>query len=83
MDQSQQNLLYNLQAVSFVLVDLQLYLDTHPEDTKTLQDYAAYAQRQRMLHRAYEERFGPLHDYGCARSNHIDAWVEEPWPWQM
>ena len=83
MDESYETLLHDLQATSFVLVDLQLYLDTHPADTAALQDYASYAQRQRMLHRAFEERFGPLNNCGMGRSTNIDAWVEEPWPWQV
>lgn len=76
-------MLHELQANSFVLVDLQLYLDTHPDDTTALHDFTAYAQRERLLRRAFEQRYGPLQNYGEASVIDIDKWINQPWPWEV
>ena len=37
---NQKQLLRQIQAVSLMAVDLHLFLDTHPNDTQALKDYA-------------------------------------------
>lgn len=76
-------LLHALQANSFALVDLQLYLDTHPDDVAATQDFLAYSSRERLLRRAYEEQFGPLQHYGEATVVDIERWIDAPWPWEV
>ena len=36
---NEKQLLTQIQAVSLIAIDLHLFLDTHPNDTKALQDY--------------------------------------------
>lgn len=83
MPSAYQELLHALQANSFALVDLQLYLDTHPDDASAVRDFTAYAKRERLLRRAYEEQFGPLQHYGEATVVDVDQWIHNPWPWEV
>lgn len=72
--------LAEVMALCFVSHELQLYLDTHPEDDE------AFALLRRMLSltaeakRRYTERCGPLTPADLARSETFD-WLREPWPW--
>lgn len=77
------NLLHELQAVDFVLVELNLYLDTHPMDTNAIQQYNQFAQlRQQIAHR-YESQYGPLKNFGQSYSTTPWSWNDAPWPWQV
>ena len=67
-------------ALCFVAHELQLYLDTHPEDDE------AFATLKRMLNleaeakRRYVARYGPLVPSDLAESERFD-WLRDPWPW--
>jgi len=76
-------MLHELQAVDFVLVELTLYLDTHPLDSQALQQYNHCAQQRMQLAHQFEVEFGPLKSFGQSFSRHPWQWVETPWPWQV
>ncbi len=76
-------LLREIQENSFALIELQLQLDTRPDDAGALAQYESRTARERVLKRAYEERYGPLHDYGASVSTNIKAWINGPWPWEL
>ncbi|TVY07409.1 spore coat protein CotJB [Paenibacillus cremeus] len=76
-------MLQELQAVDFVLVELTLYLDTHPLDGTALQQYNQMAQKRMQLAQQFEMEFGPLMAYGHSFSRHPWQWIETPWPWQV
>ncbi|WP_424766458.1 spore coat protein CotJB [Paenibacillus sp. sgz302251] len=83
LDENYYKLLHELQAVDFVLVELNLYLDTHPSDTNAIQQYNQYAQlRQKIAHR-YETEYGPLKHFGQSYVHAPFSWIESPWPWQV
>lgn len=70
-----------IQSTNFVVIELGLYLDTHPQDACAL---AKYHEKVRLLKEAvlrYEKEFGPLTIYGVKCDKNW-TWVEEPWPWQ-
>ncbi|WP_067930625.1 spore coat protein CotJB [Alicyclobacillus kakegawensis] len=75
-------LLYELQAVDFVLVELALYLDTHPDDTQALHEFHQYQHRKQGLTQQFEQAFGPLHEFGNSPVGARWTWAESPWPWQ-
>ena len=83
MDAYYHQLLRELQANGFALVDLQLYLDTHPDDAAACSDFEAYARRGLLLRRAFEERYGPLLHCGESAVQDVRSWIESPWPWQV
>ncbi|KEQ25540.1 spore coat protein CotJB [Paenibacillus tyrfis] len=76
-------LLEELQAIDFVLVELTLYLDTHPEDAQALEQFNQCAQQRQLLAGRYESEFGPLLQFGHSYSGYPWQWVESPWPWQV
>jgi spore coat protein JB len=75
--------LQELQAVDFVLVELTLYLDTHPLDAQALQQYNQCAHQRQQLCHQFEAEFGPLKHFGHSYSGQPWQWVETPWPWQV
>jgi spore coat protein JB len=76
-------MLQELQAVDFVLVELNLYLDTHPTDTQAIEQYNRLAQSRYQLACRYESEYGPLLHFGRSYSRQPFDWVETPWPWQV
>ncbi|MCK6258131.1 spore coat protein CotJB [Fictibacillus sp. KIGAM418] len=76
-------LLEELQAVDFVLVELTLYLDTHPNDTASIHQFNHYAQERKKLKKAIESKYGPMQQYGNSYSGAPWDWNKGPWPWQV
>jgi spore coat protein JB len=75
--------LHELQAVDFVLVELQLYLDTHPNDINALRQFNHYAQVRKGLMKEFEAAYGPLQQFGNSFSGYPWQWNDSPWPWQV
>ena len=65
-------LMQQLQAVDFVLVELTLYLDTHQ-----------FASERKKIKKAFESQFGPLLQFGNSYSGYPWNWDDSPWPWQV
>ncbi|HEX7056566.1 MAG TPA: spore coat protein CotJB [Bacilli bacterium] len=82
-DETYYKMLQQLQEADFVLVELNLYLDTHPQDAQALQQYNHFAQIREQLAREFTARFGPLQHFGRDLSRFPFAWPEPPWPWQV
>ena len=77
------HLLQQVHETQFAAVELQLYLDTHPEDLGALALYnQCHTDLIRCL-RDYESRCGPLLGYGLSASpRHGWGWLDGPWPWE-
>ena len=70
-----------VQALCFVVVDMQLYLDTHPCDEDALAYYKVSVENYKNAKMKYEEHFGPLtadNSLECDRW----AWADAPLPWE-
>lgn len=76
-------MLLQLQEVDFVLVELNLYLDTHPGDVQAIHQYNHYVAERMKLVQAFEERYGALSNFGQSFSGTPFTWAETPWPWQV
>jgi spore coat protein JB len=78
-----QAMLLQIQQLGFVLVDLNLYLDTHPTDKMALMNYNTFSDQYRELMMKYNMTYGPLMGFGHAQGG-MDQflWVNSPWPWQ-
>lgn len=83
MDENYYKQLFDLQAIDFVLVELTLYLDTHPSDAIALQQYNENTKIRQQMAANFEMRYGPLTSYGRAYSPNEWKWVCPPWPWQV
>lgn len=74
--------LEELQVIDFVIVELNLYLDTHPNDHDAIRQYNEYVKMRRPLVKKFEKEFGPL-TVGSSYSKYPWEWKESPWPWQV
>lgn len=76
-------LMEELQAIDFVIVELTLYLDTHPHDFESIQQYNQLAKQRGLLKKKIESIYGPLQQYGNSYSGYPWSWDDGPWPWQL
>jgi len=76
-------MLIAIMAYQFTAVELNLYLDTHPGDERALGLYNQTVCILEELKQDYEDRYGPLTNFGETGSEYPWRWVEEPWPWQI
>jgi len=75
--------LLELQRIDFALVELTLYLDTHPMDMQAVQQLNQLSQKRRQIASEFEMKHGPLLQFGQSYSRFPWQWIETPWPWQV
>jgi spore coat protein JB len=75
------DLIKEIQAVDFAVYELSLFLDTHPNERRALEDHNKLAQRSSELKSTYEERFGPLRLTSVSRYPY--QYINNPWPWEI
>ena len=68
-------------ALQFVCHELQLYLDTHPDDEEGFAVLKNMLKLSKEANKRYVEKYGPLQPCDLLESNRFD-WLEDPWPWQ-
>ena len=76
-------MLMSFQQYSFVLTDLNLYLDSYPNDRNALNLYKQYLNILKDIKDEYERKYGPL---TCDSMNSINStwkWDNSPWPWEV
>ena len=64
---------------AFAIVDLNLYLDMHPEDMEAYRLYKSYIDEGRKAEQQYINAYGPLVITNADTSNY--EWLKNPWPW--
>ena len=68
-----------IREYNFAVIELGLYLDSHPEDQKALCSHREYAKNLKDITDKYQKVYGPLSIYfPCNKWR----WLEEPWPWE-
>jgi spore coat protein JB len=82
-DETYRKQLEDLQKVDFALVELNLYLDTHPADMQAVQQYNQLAQRRKQMCYEFEMKYGPLIHFGHSFTRFPFQWPDTPWPWQV
>lgn len=70
-----------IQTTNFAVIEMALYLDTHPECSDALETYHDYNDTLKKAVAIYEKRFEPLTIYGVQCHDNW-TWGNEPWPWQ-
>ena len=78
---AKEKLLADIRALSFALVEVNLFLDSHPEDSEALAYFRRVRDELRALTAAYENAHGPLTVMGATAKGSWD-WVAAPWPWE-
>lgn len=75
-------MLYKVQEMCFMAHDINLYLDTHPNDSYAVNLYNKYNNDAKKLTDEYEKRYGPIDLSDDSGLNMTPwSWINEPWPW--
>ena len=78
-NQTRADMLERIKCLNFAIIELGLYLDTHPDDEKALCLHRKYCKEYRELTDNYQKVYGPLTiQFPCNKWR----WLEEPWPWE-
>ena len=79
--ETRKDLLKKVQEADFFALDLQLYLNTHPNCTRALNLYAKSVGEAKKLREVYEKKYGPL--TAAASSPTVPwQWIKNPWTWE-
>ncbi len=78
---NRKELLERISEIQFVCVELNLYIDTHPDDSDALEDYSNYSMMLKSLIKAYEDQYGPLMGFGHSTAE-AGSWVCSCWPFE-
>lgn len=71
--------LYKVMELDFALVDLNLYLDMHPEDKEAYQLFQNYVEAEQRAKKEFTEKYGPILFTNVNYQNY--EWIKNPWPW--
>jgi len=74
--------LRELQELEFAALELNLYLDTHPEDEKAIKKLAGYNDEINKMVAEYEEKETMLYSQHIKSKADLDKWINDPWPWE-
>ncbi len=78
---SENQMLKEISMVDFVLVDLMLYLDTHPYDRNAMEYYNHYNRIKTRMEREFSMKHFPL-TKDMAESDKEWRWGKAPMPWE-
>ncbi len=75
-------LLKRVQICDFVLLEMNEFLDTHPNDKEALAYFHKYKKMAEDARRDYTRQFGPLTANDVENTSTWD-WIQDPWPWDL
>ena len=75
-----EELMYKLQEYCFNAHEINLYLDTHPNDSAMIGLYNQYKEMADRYTKEYENKYG-LISLDVDDSNYW-KWINSPWPWE-
>ncbi len=82
MNRDKDKMLKELMQLDFRIYDLQLYLDTHPCDTRAINEYNETSNKACLMRQNFENLYYPLTvNYNQNKANNWQ-WIEGPWPWE-
>ena len=76
-------LLYQLLQYKFALIELNLYLDTNPNDKEAIELFNQYQKIEKQMCNQYESMYGPLTLDSNYLNNDNWVWSNSPWPWEV
>ncbi len=74
-------LMQKIASYDFAIVELNLYLDTHPNDSAAKRRLSDSEHKSRELRHEYEEKYGPI-VFRDSSDNRM-KWIKNPWPWDL
>lgn len=74
-------LLKDIGMADFVLIELALFLDTHPQDRRAMEYYNHYNRIKNQMEKEFSQKYFPL-NLRLAESGKEWRWGEAPLPWE-
>ncbi len=78
---SKQELFDFINETSFMVDDIALYLNTHPNCQDGIDAYNHFKHLRKEAIKEYTCSYGPICKYDVNVENYWD-WVMRPWPWE-
>ncbi len=75
----QEIMLKRISAIDFAIVELNLYMDTHPYDQEVNTKLNDYRNQSDALKAEYQEKYGPI--TSNTTEDNRWGWIADPWPW--
>jgi spore coat protein JB len=80
-EDNMEQMLNDIGVIGFVLTDLSLYLDTHPDDRNALEYFNHYAGLKKRMVKDFSQKYYPLvMEYSDC--NNEWRWGMAPMPWE-
>lgn len=77
-----QELLNKINAASFAIDDVLLFLDTHPCNAEAMEYFEKFQDQRNEALKEYAKYYSPLTIDTVYTPADRWAWINEPWPWQ-
>lgn len=74
-----QKLMEKIASIDFAIIELNIFLNTHPNDSRSSNKMDEYILKSNKLRREYEEKYGPI--TATDLNSNQWAWICGPWPW--
>ena len=78
----QSKLLHEINILSFTIVELTLFLDTHPDNQEAMRHFDYYNRLKKDIYEEYNNMFGPLSLNQAKGRTQEFQWTMQPWPWE-
>lgn len=76
-------LYHDINVISFVIVEMIEYLDTHPTDKSAVEYLNHYVKLKNKAMQEYAEKYGPLSVSTAPDSDCSEwKWATQPMPWE-
>lgn len=75
-------LLKEIGILDFIVVELVLFLDTHPCSQEAMRYFDYYNQLKKEKMREFSAQYGPLTLDQAKGGNKEFLWTIQPWPWE-
>ena len=79
INNEKEELLFNINEYSFMMHDMNLYLDNYPNDREALRKFNEFRSKKDELVKNYERKYGPLEVTSSVDNTNFN-WVSN-WPW--
>ena len=71
-----------IDQVSFMIDDITLFLDTHPDCREAIDAYNHFKMMRCEAVSDYVKQYGPLNRYDVDTCDDWNVWIDGPWPWE-
>lgn len=78
----QREMIIEISKICFAIIEMTMYLDTHPYDLDAIEQCNRYLNKKRQLEREYCSKYEPLSINDITGSGKEWNWALQPAPWE-